>query len=205
MEIIPPEDLLYGYSHGFFPMADSRHGSGFAWYTAKMRGVIPLDEFHVSKNIHRLIRQNKYQVTIDAAFRDVILACAERESTWISDLIIDSYIYLHRLRFAHSVEVWENDELVGGLYGVSLGSAFFGESMFKRAKEADKVALYYCHQQLLRQKYTLWDTQFYTPHLAQFGCKEIPDEKYMTLLNKATSETRFFNPSGSDSNSELSQ
>lgn len=174
-------------------MADSRHGSGFAWYTARMRGIIPLNDFRVSKNVLRLIRKKNYEIRIDYAFRAVMEHCAERESTWISDLIIDSYDYLHKMGFAHSVEVWSlSEELLGGLYGVAVGGAFFGESMFKTKPECDKIALYYCHQQLVRQDFELWDTQFFTPHLAQFGCIEISEDDYKSKLESAiTRKTSF--------------
>ena len=185
VNIIPPDTLLSGYAQGIFPMADSRDADGVEWYSANARGIIPIDQFHVSKNVHRFIRQNKFEVRINTCFRDVIEACSERETTWINDLIIHSYTYLNQLGYAQSVEVFQDQCLVGGLYGVTLGSAFFGETMFKKAKEADKVALYYCHQILKNNGFTLWDTQFYTDHLSQFGCVEIEPDEYQILLQKA--------------------
>lgn len=191
-EIIPPAALLSGYAQGIFPMADSREDEGFEWYSANARGIIPIEQFHISKNVQRIIRQNKFDVRVNTCFKKVIEACAERESTWINDLIINSYTNLNKLGHAHSVEVFEDNQLVGGLYGVTLGSAFFGETMFKKQKEADKVALYYCHRILKQQGFTLWDTQFYTDHLAQFGCVEIEPEEYNILLENALIKEAIF-------------
>ncbi len=142
--MIPPEILLSGYARGVFPMADSRGAPDVKWYTAHHRGIIPLDEFRVSSNVRRLIRNDHYEVKIDTAFREVMESCSDRPTTWISDEIIDSYCYLHQMGHAHSVDVFDWDgNLVGGQYGVSLGAAFFGESMVEKddAKEASKVAL----------------------------------------------------------------
>lgn len=185
MKIIPPEVLLAGYAQGIFPMADSRHDEDFEWYTAPVRGIIPLDGFHISKNVQRIIRQGRYQVKINSAFREVVKQCANRETTWINDLIINSYDVLNQAGHAHSVEVYEQNELVGGSYGVHLKGAFFGESMYKKAAEADKVALYYCHHILQQNCFSLWDTQFYTEHLGKFGAVEIGKEEYEKLLANA--------------------
>ena len=185
MNIIPPENLLSAYAQGIFPMADSRDSDDVEWYSARMRGIIPVDQFHVSKNLARLIRQGKFEVKIDTRFREVVTACADRESTWINDLIINSYDILNQSGYAHSVEVYKEGKLVGGLYGVHLQAAFFGESMFKLENEADKVALYYCHQILKKNGFRLWVTQFYTDHLSQFGCIEIDAEDYELLLERA--------------------
>lgn len=192
-KIIPPEDLITGYSKGIFPMSESRHDRSFRWYTARRRGIIPLKQFRVSGNVERIIRQNRYKVEINRRFRKVMEECADRKTTWISDLIIDSYELLHEMGYAHSVEMLNRDgSLAGGLYGVSLGSAFFGESMFKNNSEADKVALWHCHRILQKNRFELWDTQYYTEHLARFGCIEIPDHEYMERLEKALrKEARF--------------
>ena len=192
MKVIPPETLLNAYAQGIFPMADSKEASGVSWYSAKKRGVIPLEEFHISKNVRRLIRQGKFEVKINTRFRDVVEGCADRDSTWINDLILNSYEILNQAGHAHSVEIYEDGNLVGGLYGVHLQAAFFGESMFKKAPEADKVALYYCHQILHKNNFLLWDTQFYTDHLGRFGCKEIEAEKYEELLDRAMEPRSFF-------------
>lgn len=185
MKIIPPEILLQAYEQGIFPMADSREDEDLDWYSARKRGVIPLEQFHMTKNVLRIVRQQRFSIKVDQNFREVVKACANRESTWINDLIINSYDILNQHGNAHSVEVYKEDELVGGLYGVTLGSAFFGESMFRQEKEADKVALYYCHQILMKNGFTLWDTQFYTDHLGRFGCKEIDADEYEKLLERA--------------------
>lgn len=192
MKVIPPEVLLYAYAQGVFPMAESKHDEEVDWYTASRRGIIPLDGFHISKNVQRIIRQDKFEIRVDTNFRKVVQECANRESSWINDLITDSFELLHKQNNAHSVEVYQQGKLVGGLYGVSLGAAFFGESMFKKENEADKVALYYCHQILKDNGFRLWDTQFYTDHLAQFGCIEIEASEYETRLAKALEKEVFF-------------
>lgn len=185
-KIIPPEVLLNGYQNGIFPMSESREDETVGWYSARERGIIPIDNFKVSSNVQRIIRQGRYTCRTDTRFRDVMEECANRETTWISDIIINSFEMLHLAGYAHSVEVFDQDEkLVGGSYGVSLGSAFFGESMFKKAREADKVALWNTHQILEKNGFELWDTQFYTDHLSQFGCIEISPEEYKKRLNQA--------------------
>ena len=184
--IIPPEVLLEGYGRGIFPMSDSRDDTTVGWYSARKRGIIPLDRFKVSSNVERIIRQGRYECKINTCFRRVMEECADRNSTWISGLLIDSFEVLHFAGHAHSVEMFNEDgELAGGLYGVTLGAAFFGESMFKNDTEADKVALWNCQRLLVKNGFELWDTQFYTDHLSQFGCIEIPAEEYQLLLESA--------------------
>ena len=185
MQIIPPEILLGAYQQGIFPMAESRNSENVDWFSANRRGIIPLDAFHISKNVQRLIRQQKFSVTINTCFIEVIEQCAKRTDTWINDLIINSYDVLNQYGNAHSVEVFLDKELVGGLYGVHLKSAFFGESMIKSVPEADKVALYYCHHILQKNGFKLWDTQFYTEHLGRFGCIEIDKDEYDLYLEEA--------------------
>lgn len=198
--MISPQDLLNGYAKGIFPMADARDDPEAKWYTSRWRGIIPLDKFKVSSNVRRIIRNNHYHIKFDYAFRKVMEACAGRESTWISEQIIDSYCNLHELGHAHSVSVYDQDwELVGGQYGVSLGAAFFGESMFGRAKEASKVALYWTHQALVQGGFELWDTQFWSEHLAQFGAIEISAEEYRRRLEKAIKKEAKFKKVGSSS------
>ena len=194
--IIPPEILLNGYRQGIFPMSESRDDDTVGWYSARKRGIIPIESFHVSSNVERIIRQGRFECRVDTRFRDVMVACADRDTTWISNLIIDSFEMLHLAGHAHSVEMFNHDgELAGGLYGVSMGAAFFGESMFKKEKEADKVALWHCHRILQANGFELWDTQFYTDHLAQFGCIEIPSDEYAKKLDKALQkETQFVLP-----------
>ncbi len=184
--IIPPETLLEGYSRGFFPMSEYRDDDQVGWFSARQRGIIPIEKFRVSKNVKRLIRQERYHCKINTHFREVMEHCASRDSTWISELIINSFEMLYFSGHAHSVEVFDQKgNLAGGLYGVTLGAAFFGESMFKDQKEADKVALWHCHRILQNNGFELWDTQFYTEHLAQFGCIEIPSDEYQDRLQQA--------------------
>jgi leucyl/phenylalanyl-tRNA--protein transferase len=178
-------------------MADHRHDPRAKWYTSRQRGIIPIDQFHVSSNVQRIVRNRHYHIRFDYAFRRVMEACADRETTWISDEIINSYCKLHELGHAHSVSVFNKKwQLVGGQYGVSLKAAFFGESMFGRAKEASKVALYWTHQALVQGGFTLWDTQFWNQHLAQFGCIEIPAEAYQVRLSNALKNEAVFEEVG---------
>lgn len=191
--MISPEKLLNAYASGIFPMADSRHDPNAKWYTSSYRGIIPINKFRVSSNVQRIIRNQHYHIKFDTQFREVMEACADRNSTWISGELIDSYCQLHEMGHAHSVSVYNRKwELVGGQYGVSLGAAFFGESMFGWAKEASKVALYWCHQALRQGGFELWDTQFWTKHLARFGCIEIPAEEYEKRLQSALKKTAEF-------------
>jgi leucyl/phenylalanyl-tRNA--protein transferase len=183
--IIPKEQLILAYQNGIFPMSSSRYDKSFQWYEPRWRGIIPIDKFKISKNILKWIRNKPHRCTIDTAFREVILACADREETWISDIIIESYCNLFEHGYAHSVEIWVDNDLVGGLYGVHYQAAFFGETMFKRKPEMDKVALYYCWKILKNNHFMLWDTQFWTQHLAQFGCIEIPKKQYLNYLKEA--------------------
>ncbi|MDZ7772628.1 MAG: leucyl/phenylalanyl-tRNA--protein transferase [Balneolaceae bacterium] len=190
--MLSPEELLTGYANGIFPMADARDDPEAKWYSARRRGIIPLDKFRVSSNVRRIIRNDHYRVRYDYAFRDVMEGCADRESTWISGEIIDSYCRLHEMGYAHSVSVWDGAMLVGGQYGVSLGAAFFGESMFECAKEASKVALWYNHRALEAGGFELWDTQFWNEHLAQFGCVEISAEAYRRRLHRAVNHEALY-------------
>ena len=183
--IIAPELLLEGYSQGIFPMAESRESRDVEWYSARLRGVIPMDQFHVSKNVKKLIRNGPYRCEVNRDFEGVMRSCASRNDTWINDLIVDSFTHLHELGFAHSVEIYNDDQMVGGLYGVALRGAFFGESMFQFEKETAKIALYHCHKLLQEGGFVLWDTQFHTKHLSQFGCIEIPGTEYAELLKDA--------------------
>ncbi len=167
-------------------MSESRDDDTVNWYSALKRGIIPINRFHVSKNVQRIIRQGRYECRINTRFSEVMKECASRKTTWISELIINSFEVLHQSGHAHSVEMYNDDgKLAGGLYGVSLRGAFFGESMFKNEKEADKVALWHCHQILEQNGFTLWDTQFYTDHLSQFGCIEISPQEYKRRLDEA--------------------
>jgi len=172
---------LRAYAEGYFPMADGAGGK-IGWYSPDPRAIIPLESFHIPKTLARRVRAGRYSVTTDRAFGDVIGACAEREETWISREIIVAYSGLHRSGFAHSVECWKDGKLAGGLYGVALGAAFFGESMFSRSSDASKVALVHLVDILRSGGFTLLDIQFMTPHLARFGAVEIPRSEYLSLL-----------------------
>ncbi len=179
--------LLSAYAQGIFPMA---HEDGqIYWYAPDPRAILPLDGLHVSRSLMRLIRSGRYEICVNTAFLEVILACAapgpDREETWINDEIIEAYNWLHELGFAHSVEAWEDGELVGGLYGVGLRGLFAGESMFSRRPNASKVALYYLVQRLRERGFRLLDVQFLTPHLQRLGAVEISKRRYLALLNKA--------------------
>jgi leucyl/phenylalanyl-tRNA--protein transferase len=191
--MITPEELLNAYASGIFPMADSRDDAQAKWYTSSRRGIIPLDEFHISSNVQRIVRNHHYHIKFDYNFPRVMEACADRDSTWISREIIESYCRLHELGNAHSVSVYNKKwELVGGQYGVSLGAAFFGESLFGWDKEASKVALYWTHQALQQGGFRLWDTQFWTEHLARFGCVEISAQEYEKRLKAALKKEAIF-------------
>ncbi len=181
---IDPLTLLEAYAQGYFPMADSRTGK-LSWYTADPRGVLDLPAFHVPKRLARTVRQGKFDLRIDTDFEGVVRGCAERDDTWISEDIVKSYVALHRLGYAHSIETWSGGALVGGLYGVSLGGAFFGESMFARATDASKVALVALVERLRARGYALLDTQMVTSHMEQFGATTIPLHEYLERLEDA--------------------
>ena len=181
--IIPPQVLLSAYGQGVFPMADA---GDIGWYSPVMRGLIPLDDrFHVPKGLRRAIKKRRFEVRRDTAFEEVMRACAEREETWIDETIIASYVRLFEVGFAHSIECWDADGLQGGLYGVRLGRAFFGESMFSRKTDASKIALVELVGWLRGQGASLLDTQWMTDHLRQFGGYEVPRDEYLDLLAEA--------------------
>ena len=186
---VTPELLLNAYASGLFPMADSREDEELFWVDPAERGILPLDGFHVPRSLKKLIKQEKFDVRIDTAFRDVVRACAAptngRGGTWISQEIEALYCDLHAHGFSHSIECWQGDKLVGGLYGVALAGGFFGESMFHTATGASKVALVHLVARLKAGRFVLLDTQFGTEHLAQFGVIEISREAYHTLLDQA--------------------
>ncbi len=186
---ITPEILLRAYSIGLFPMAESADDPEIFWVEPELRGVLPLDSFHVSKSLAKTVRQTPFDIRFDHDFDAVISACAEhtagRPSTWINRTIRTLYSALHRLGHAHSVEAWDGDDLVGGLYGVSLGSAFFGESMFSRRTDASKICLVHLVQRLREKGLTLLDTQFTTEHLKTFGAIDVPKDDYAGMLAKA--------------------
>lgn len=181
---LTPTLLLRAYSNGVFPMGDDDTGA-IHWYAPNPRGILPLDAFHIPDNLQRRVERDEFEVTADREFETVIRACADRERTWITEPIIRVYTQLHKMGFAHSVECWQNGTLAGGLYGVALGGAFFGESMFYRISNASKVALVHLVRQMRAGGYTLLDTQYSNPHLEQFGVVEIPREEYEDQLADA--------------------
>jgi leucyl/phenylalanyl-tRNA---protein transferase len=186
---ITPDILLRAYSIGLFPMAESADDPEIFWVEPEMRGVIPLNEFHVSKSLAKTIRKAPFEIRFDSAFEAVMKLCAEpapdRPSTWINRTILQLYRELHEMGHAHSVEAWEGDTLVGGLYGVSLGAAFFGESMFSRRTDASKICLVHLVERLRARNFQMLDTQFTTDHLKTFGAVDIPKDEYLILLRAA--------------------
>jgi leucyl/phenylalanyl-tRNA--protein transferase len=198
MVTLTPELLLQAYAVGIFPMAESAEQEELFWVDPDQRGILPLDEFHLPRRLRKTLRQEVFEIRCDTAFEAVIRGCAEstadRPKTWINDEIVRLYLALHRRGAAHSVEAWRGGELVGGLYGVSLGAAFFGESMFSRVADASKVALCHLVARLRAGGYRLLDTQFVTEHLAQFGAVEIPRAEYRRRLSGALKERAYFRP-----------
>ena len=189
--MIDADVLLAAYASGYFPMADSREGE-IGWYSPDPRAIIPLDAFNISRSLHQVLRKQVFECRIDVSFEDVIRACGERDETWISEEIVESYVRLHTIGYAHSVEAWSKGRLAGGLYGVALGGAFFGESMFSNVRDASKVALVWLVERLNTKGFTLLDTQYVTPHLRHFGAIEIPRSEYILRLRKAVRLSRTF-------------
>lgn len=186
---ITPDLLLRAYASGLFPMADSADDPDLFWVEPEVRGLLPLDGFHIPKRLARTVRQAPFEIRVNSAFDAVVAACAEsvedRPSTWINSTITELYSELHRLNHAHSVEAWRDGKLVGGLYGVSLRRAFFGESMFSRATDASKVCLVHLVERLRARRFVLLDTQFTTDHLKRFGAIDVPRDDYVDLLAEA--------------------
>lgn len=189
MAALDPDLLLRAYSVGVFPMASTRDAADVFWVEPKKRGVLPLDHFHLSRSLAKTIRSDRYRVTVDQAFGQVVALCAEatadRPDTWINPDIEAAYSELHSRGYAHSVEAWREEQLVGGLYGVRLGGAFFGESMFSRARDASKVALAHLVARLKVGGFRLLDCQFLTEHLASLGTIEVDRQAYVALLDRA--------------------
>jgi leucyl/phenylalanyl-tRNA---protein transferase len=188
--MIDSELLLEGYRLGVFPMA--MEDESIQWFSPDPRAILPLEDFHVPHALRRLVRKKIFETTIDHAFPKVIEACAKRQDTWINPEIIESYTRLHELGHAHSVEAWNEGRLAGGLYGVAVGGAFFGESMFHRVTDASKVALVALVEHLRAQRFALLDTQWLTPHLQRFGGIEISRDHYLRLLRRAVELARKF-------------
>lgn len=182
---LTPELLLRGYAMGIFPMAEHRDDPEVFWLDPRRRGIMPLDGFHLSRSLARRMRRGGLAVTTDRDFAGVVDACADRAETWINAEIRAQYIALHHIGHAHSLEIWEDDALVGGVYGVTLGAAFFGESMFSRRPDASKIALAYLVERLNSAGFTLFDTQFLTDHLASLGAVEITRAEYHRRLETA--------------------
>lgn len=192
MSALTPDLLLHAYSIGIFPMAEHRNDPDIFWVDPRRRGIIPLDGFHLSRSLARFMRRSDWTVTTDSAFDAVVQACANRPDTWINARIAELYGRLHEMGHAHSVELWEGDALAGGVYGVSLGGAFFGESMFSTRTNGSKTALACLVDRLRRGGYSLFDTQFLTEHLQSLGGIEIPRDAYQERLAKAITVTASF-------------
>jgi leucyl/phenylalanyl-tRNA---protein transferase len=186
-EGLDPRMLLRGYAAGIFPMADSRDAGDIFWVEPRNRAIIPLDSFHMSRSLAKRVKSDRYTVTRDRAFHQVLLACADRPETWINSIIERATLGLYAVGHAHSIECWHDDELVGGLYGVKLGRAFFGESMFSRMTDASKVAMAWLVARLRVGHFTLLDCQFITPHLASLGATTVDRGHYVGLLGVALS------------------
>lgn len=185
MKTLDPDLLLRAYSIGVFPMSDGRHAEELYWVEPRHRAIIPLDGFHLSHSLRKTVRSGLFEVTRDAAFAEIIRLCAQRQDTWINAEIEASYIRLHEAGRAHSIEVWREGRLVGGLYGVRLGAAFFGESMVSLERDASKVALAWLVARLIVGNFQLLDCQFMTPHLKTLGAVEIDQKDYLVLLESA--------------------
>ena len=188
--MIDPEVLLQGYRLGVFPMA--MDNGVIEWFSPDPRAILPLDKFHVPHTLERIVRKGSFEIRIDVSFSEVMHECAQRPETWINDEIIESYKRLHQLGYAHSVEAWQDGMLAGGLYGVTIGGAFFGESMFHHVRDASKIALLTLVERLRERRFTLLDTQWLTPHLEKFGAIEISRPEYLHLLNTAVNLPRQF-------------
>ena len=188
-QAITPDLILRAYASGVFPMAEAADDPELFWVDPEMRGIIPLHAFHVPRSLAKTLRREPFEIRVNTAFDSVMEGCSEsvenRPSTWINGTIREVYGSLHRLGHAHSVEAFDADGLVGGLYGVSLGSAFFGESMFSRKRDASKICLVHLVERMRARRFTLLDTQFTTEHLKRFGAIDVPRERYHELLDAA--------------------
>ena len=191
---VTPDLLLRAYAAGVFPMAETRDDPEIHWVDPRRRGILPLDKFHVSRSLRQRILQWNYTIRTDSDFSGVLDGCADRPETWISARIRALYLDLHAMGHAHSLEVWDGPDLVGGTYGVVLGSAYFGESMFSRRTDASKVALAYLTHRLRAGGFSLFDTQFLTPHLASLGGIEVPRATYHRMLDTALRRPATFDP-----------
>lgn len=192
--MLTPEHLLRAYAMGIFPMADRREDEDIRWIEPRLRGIMPLDNFHISRSLRKSLLRGAYSVHIDRDFAGTVRACADREETWISHRIAQLYQQLQEAGHAHSVEVWTDGRLIGGTYGVALGGAWFGESMFSRRTDASKIALTFLVHRLEQRGFRLFDTQFLTPHLASLGGQEIDQADYLARLDLALHHPADFAP-----------
>jgi leucyl/phenylalanyl-tRNA--protein transferase len=192
-DILPTELLLEAYRTGLFPMAESRDSEELFWVNPKKRGVFPLNQFHISRSLARQLRKSPYKFKVNHDFDSVVAGCASREDTWINASIKQSYRALFDLGHAHTLEVYDGSKLVGGIYGVSIGAAYFGESMFSRRPNTSKMALAYLVDRLRLAGFKLFDTQFLTPHLATLGAVEVSQNAYLVALINAVNKTADFN------------
>ncbi len=183
--MLDPAELLYAYSQGYFPMAVPEDDNEIFWFKPDMRGIIPLETFHVSKNLKRLYKRGHFELRINGDFEGTMRGCAAREDTWISEDIIASYCKLNEMGYGFSFETWREGQLGGGLYGVAIGKVFFGESMFHTETDASKIALVFLVEFLKENDFRLLDTQYINDHLLQFGAKEVPNEEYEEMLAQA--------------------
>lgn len=194
--MLTPEILLSAYAGGIFPMAEHRGDTDLFWVDPRQRGVLPLDGFHVSRSLAKTIRRAPYLITYGVDFSGVVDGCADREETWINAMLAELYGQLHLARMARSIEVWDKGELVGGVFGITLGGAFFGESMFSKRPDASKIALAYLVDRLRAGGFALFDTQFLTPHLRSLGGVEIPRAHYRQMLTEALALDAHFDRQG---------
>lgn len=199
---ITPALVLRAYAAGVFPMADHAGADEVYWVDPRKRGILPLDGFHLSRSLRKRLHRQDFRVRIDTAFDTVLDACADRPETWINAQVRDLFSSLHRMGHAHSIEVWQGEELIGGVYGLRLGAAFFGESMFSRQRDGSKIALAYLVARLKAGKFLLLDTQFTTPHLESLGARLVPRAHYHQLLERAIARRADFYSFPPDATSE---
>jgi leucyl/phenylalanyl-tRNA---protein transferase len=191
MTTLTPEMIIQAYAQGLFPMAEPDEDDQLYWCRPERRAILPIAEFHVSRRMARTLRSSRFESVLDSGFESVIRACADREETWLSEEIIAVFLSLHRAGLAHSISVFEEGRLVGGVYGLAMARAFFAESMFHTARDASKAALIRLVEWLQREGFVLLDVQFITDHLRQFGAFEVDESEYERLLYEATAEIRF--------------
>lgn len=183
--MLTAHQVLHGYTQGIFPMADPDEDNAIFWYEPEMRGIIFPEEFHIPKTLRKLYNSKPFELKINTDFNFCIRACSEREETWISDEVMDVYCGLYKMGYGYSFEVWQGYEMVGGLYGIKMGSVFFGESMFHKVSNASKIALVFMMEWVREKNIRLIDCQFLNQHLLQFGAREIPQREYMQILGEA--------------------